>query len=101
MKDIKDLTIEEMKEMIKGMNRQEKVELYKKRIVAETEAWYGMMTNNDRKYANEFYRQNTENGILSSKIGISDLEYMAIEEEINKIHKKYSGVKFVGYEEAL
>lgn len=101
MKDIKDLTIEEMKEMIKGMNRQEKVELYKKRIVAETEAWYGMMTNNDRKYANEFYRQNTENGILSSKIGISDLEYVVIEKEIKKVHEKYSGIRFVGFEEAL
>ena len=99
MKDIKDLTIEEMIEMIKSMNRKEKVELYKKRRVAEAEAWYCMMIS--KNYANEFYRQNTANGILSSKIGISDLEYMTIEEEINKIHKKYSGIKFVGYEEAL
>ena len=101
MKDIKDLTIEEMIEMIKSMNRKEKVELYKKRRVAEAEAWYGMMTNTDRKYANDFWRQYRDNGILSNKVGISDMEYIAINEEIDKVHKKYSGVRFVGFEEAL
>lgn len=88
-----------MTEMLKSMNRNEKIELYKERKIAEEEAWYEMMADNDWKYGYDFHRQYTENEKLKSKIGISDLEYMTVEEELDKVHKKYSGVQFVGLRE--
>lgn len=96
MKDIKNLTVEKMTEILKSMNRNEKIELHKERKIAEEKAWYEMMANDDWKYGYEFYRQFTENEILKSKIGISDSENMTIEEELYKVREKYSGVKFVG-----
>lgn len=81
MKNIKDLKLEEMMELIKGMSREEQLNFYYQRMVAQNIEWNKMIKDEP----NDYMRIYSDNDIIADKIGVTKQEFIKIQDEANKV----------------